>query len=62
MEFFLTSNEGLQSKGLGLQRLESVNGTGSGIVEAASEGAASSGRWVKLSSAHAVEEYGLRES
>ncbi|MYQ95777.1 hypothetical protein GTY20_33240 [Streptomyces sp. SID4946] len=63
VERFLAS-EGLPSKDLGLQRLKSVFGTGAAAVQAGSEMAAESGRWVKLTreSAQVVKKYGLRES
>ncbi|MEJ8645604.1 hypothetical protein WKI68_39120 [Streptomyces sp. MS1.HAVA.3] len=63
VERFLVS-EGLSSKDLGLQRLKSVAGTGAAVVQAGSEFAADSGRWVKLTqeSAQLVKKYGLRES
>lgn len=57
-------SEGLSSRGLGLQRLTSVAGTGAVLTQAGSEVAAGSGRWVKLTpeSAQLVKKYGLRES
>lgn len=63
VERFLTA-EGLTSTDLGLPRLGSVLATTSGLAQAGSEVAASSGRWVKLTkeSARLVEKYGLRES
>lgn len=52
------------SMDLGLDRLGSALRTGSGVAQAASEIAAHSGRWVKLTeeSAQAVKDYGLTES
>lgn len=63
VERFLDS-EGLASRDLGLQRLGSVLNAGSGVAQAGSEIAASSGRWVKLTkeSAQAIDKFGLRES
>ncbi|MBT8227728.1 MAG: hypothetical protein HKP61_02910 [Dactylosporangium sp.] len=63
VERFLVS-EGLLSRDLGLQRLKSVVGTGAVVVQAGSEVAANSGRWVKLTreSAQLVRKYGLRDS
>lgn len=63
IERFLLS-EGLSSKDLGLQRLNSTFGTMSVVAQAGSEVAANSGRWVKLTSesAQLVKKYGLRES
>lgn len=63
VERFLAT-EGLTSTDLGLPRLGSVLATTSGLAQAGSEVAASSGRWVKLTkeSARLVEKYGLRES
>jgi hypothetical protein len=60
VERFLVS-EGLPSKDLGLQRLGSALGTGATAVQAGSEIAANSGRWVKLTkeSAEAVKKYNL---
>lgn len=49
----LLAAEGLASRSLDLTRLRSALGTGSGVAQAASEVAASSGRWVKLSEASA---------
>ncbi|WP_328492576.1 hypothetical protein OHS59_07330 [Streptomyces sp. NBC_00414] len=62
VEHFLTS-EGLASKDLG-PRLRSVLGTGAAAVQAGSDIAAESGRWVKLTreSAQRVKKYGLREN
>ncbi len=63
VERFLLS-EGLQSRDLGLQRLESVLSTGAVAAQAGSEIAANSGRWVKLTeeSALAIKKFGLREN
>lgn len=68
VEQFLAS-EGLTavgpaSTGLGVGRLRGLMQTGSATVQAGSDVAANSGRWVKLSeqSAKAVKKYGLRES
>lgn len=63
VERFLTS-EGLPSKDLGLQRLAPVLRAAAGAVQAGSEIAANSGRWVKLTkeSAQLVGKYGLRTS
>lgn len=63
VEHFLVS-EGLPSKDLGLQQLNSVLSAGAAVAQAGSEIAANSGRWVKLSpeSARLVKKYGLRES
>ncbi|WP_053851271.1 hypothetical protein [Streptomyces sp. NRRL B-24085] len=63
VERFLVS-EGLTSKDLGLQRLKSVFGTGAAVTQAGSEIAATSGRWVKLTteSAQRVKKFGLMES
>ncbi|QTG82590.1 hypothetical protein [Arthrobacter crystallopoietes] len=47
VERFLVS-EGLPSRELGLQRLRPAIGAASGVVQAGSEIAANSGRWVKL--------------
>jgi len=60
VEHFLAS-EGLSSKDLGLPRLKKVLGAGAAGVQAGSEIAANSGRWVKLTkeSAEAVRKYGL---
>ncbi|MDQ0029674.1 hypothetical protein [Arthrobacter bambusae] len=60
--FLLT--EGLPSKDLGLQRLVTALGNTAGVAQTASELAANSGRWVKLSkeSAQLVHKYALRES
>ncbi|MEV5497355.1 hypothetical protein AB0M50_18345 [Nonomuraea fuscirosea] len=62
-ERFLVS-EGLPSKDLGLQRLGSVLGIGAGALQAGSEIAANSGRWVQLTkeSAQLVKKIGLMES
>lgn len=64
VEEFLVS-EGLwsSSKDLG-QRLKSVLGTGAVVVQAGSEIAANSGRWLKLTeeSARLVNKYGLRNA
>ncbi|MYS81873.1 hypothetical protein [Embleya scabrispora] len=63
VEHFLVS-EGLSSKGLGLERLKSVFGTGAAVAQAGSDIAANSGHWVKLTpkSAQLVKKYGLRNS
>lgn len=63
VESFLAS-EGLPSKDLGLPRLKKVIGTGAAGMQAGSEIAANSGRWVKLTkeSAEAVRKYGLMKS
>ncbi|TIC84429.1 hypothetical protein [Nocardioides sp. GY 10127] len=66
VELFLAS-EGLvatTAPQLGLGRMSRLLGTGSASAQAASEVAAASGRWVKLTeeSAGAVKKYGLRES
>jgi hypothetical protein len=63
VERFLVS-EGLSSKDLGLPRLGAVLGTGAAVVQAGSEIAADSGRWVKMTkeSAQLVGKYGLRKS
>ncbi|MFF0108032.1 hypothetical protein [Streptomyces hirsutus] len=63
VERFLAS-EGLPSKDLGAQRLNSVFGTGAAVAQAGSEIAANSGRWVKLTkeSAERVKKFGLMES
>ncbi|WP_138416191.1 hypothetical protein [Sinomonas gamaensis] len=60
---FLAS-EGLPSRALGLQRLGPALNTAAGAVQAHSEIAANSGRWVKLTkeSAERVKAFGLRES
>lgn len=58
VERFLVA-EGLPSKDLGLPRLGSALTASAGVVQASSEIAASSGRWVKLTkeSAQALEKY-----
>lgn len=58
VERFLVA-EGLPSKDLGLPRLGSALNASAGVVQASSEIAASSGRWVKLTkeSAQALEKY-----
>lgn len=63
VECFLVS-ESLPSKDLGLQRLWSVLGKSAGGLQVASDLAANSGRWVKLTeqSAEAVKQFGLMES
>lgn len=65
VERFLQS-EGLwqSAKRLDLQRLRSFLGTGAGVVQAASEIAANSGHWLKLTpeSAHLLKKYGLMET
>ncbi|MFF9772871.1 hypothetical protein ACF1HJ_04195 [Streptomyces sp. NPDC013978] len=63
VERFLVS-EGLSSKDLGLQRLKSVFGTGAAAAQAGSEIAATSGRWVKLTteSAQRLNKFGLMET
>ncbi|GII83731.1 hypothetical protein Ssi03_17210 [Sphaerisporangium siamense] len=63
VERFLVS-EGLPSQDLGLQRLGSALRTGAQALQAGSEIAAGSGRWVKLTkdSAQLVGKYGLRRS
>ncbi|MGW5211174.1 hypothetical protein ACWEQO_08155 [Streptomyces sp. NPDC004051] len=63
VERFLAS-EGLPSKGLGVQRLKSVFGTGAAVAQVGSEIAANSGRWVKLTkeSSERVKKFGLMES
>lgn len=60
VERFL-ADEGLPSTDLGLPRLKKAVGAGAGGVQAASEIAANSGRWVKLTreSADAVRRLGL---
>ncbi|GAA1082728.1 hypothetical protein [Kitasatospora arboriphila] len=60
VERFLVS-EGLPSKDLGLPRLGSTLSAAAGAAQAASEIAANSGRWVKLTeqSAQALKKYGL---
>lgn len=57
---FLVS-EGLMSKDLGLQRLGPAVGNAAGVVQAGSEIAANSGRWVKLTqkSAQDLKKFGL---
>ncbi|MFH5880246.1 hypothetical protein [Arthrobacter sp. NA-172] len=57
---FLAS-EGLVSKDLGLQRLGPTVGNAAGVVQAGSEIAANSGRWVKLTqkSAQDLRKFGL---
>ncbi|MFF7111031.1 hypothetical protein ACFY91_01790 [Streptomyces albogriseolus] len=63
VERFLVS-EGLPSKDLGIHRLKSVFGTGAAAIQAGSEIAADSGRWVKLTkeSAERVKKYGLMKT
>ena len=63
VDAFLAS-EGLSSVDLGMQRLRSAVGAGAAAVQAGSEIAANSGRWVKLTkeSASAASKYGLRTS
>ena len=65
VESFLRSN-GLweASRRFDLQRIRSVLGAGSDVARAASEYAATSGRWIRLTeeSARLVEEHGLMES
>ncbi|SDJ84037.1 hypothetical protein SAMN05421874_103360 [Nonomuraea maritima] len=63
VERFLTS-EGLSSRDLGVQRLESVLTAGACAAQTGSEVVANSGRWMKLTneSARLVEKYGLRKS
>ncbi|GLH97792.1 hypothetical protein [Phytohabitans aurantiacus] len=63
VERFLVS-EGLSSKDLGLQRLNSVVSAGAAVTQAGSEIAINSGRWVELTSesAQLVKKYGLREN
>lgn len=63
VEAFLAA-EGLPSRDLGLPRLRKVMGVGAGGMQAASEIAANSGRWVKLTkeSAEAVQKYGLMKT
>ncbi|WP_427175294.1 hypothetical protein [Arthrobacter sp. 92] len=63
VERFLFS-EGLPSQDLELQRLRSGLGAAAGVAQAASEVAANSGRWVKLTeeSAQLVKKYGLMKS
>lgn len=63
VERFLVS-EGLTSKDLGLQRLSPAIGAAAGIVQAGSEIAANSGRWVKLTqeSTQLIKKYGLMKS
>ncbi|MFG2074225.1 hypothetical protein [Nonomuraea maritima] len=63
VERFLTS-EGLSSRDLGVQRLESVLTAGACAAQTGFEVVANSGRWVKLTneSARLVEKYGLRKS
>ena len=60
---FLAS-EGLPSRELGLRRLRPALGTASAAVQAGSEVAANSSRWVKLTkeSAQLVNKYGLMKS
>ncbi|MDK0524663.1 hypothetical protein [Streptomyces sp. ML-6] len=65
VEHFLASERLLSlSKDLGLRRLGSLLRAGSGVARAASEIAAHSGRWVKLTeeSAQLVKKFGLMES
>ena len=63
VERFLTA-EGLPSKELGLQRLRPALGTGAAVVQAGSEIAANSGRWVKLTkeSAKLISKHGLMKN
>jgi hypothetical protein len=63
VERFLTS-ERLPSKDLGLQRLKPALGTGAAVVQAGSEIAANSGRWVKLTkeSAKLISKHGLMKN
>ena len=63
VERFLAS-EGLISTDLGLPRLKKVMGAGAAGMQAGSEIAANSGRWVKLTkdSAEAVRKYGLMKT
>jgi hypothetical protein len=63
VELFLAS-EGLSSTDLGLSRLGAVLSATSAVVQAGSQIAANSGRWVKLTkdSAEAVKQYGLMAS
>ncbi|WP_229400147.1 hypothetical protein [Micromonospora okii] len=63
VELFLVS-EGLPAKDLGLQRLRPALGAGAAVAQAASEVAANSGRWVKLTkeSAERVQKFGLMPS
>lgn len=63
VERFLSA-EGLPSKDLGLQRLGPRLSAAAGTMQAGSELAANSGRWVKLSkeSAQLVDKWGLRTS
>lgn len=63
VERFLVS-EGLPSTDLGLQRLGPTLATGAAMTQAASEIAADSGRWVRLTeeSAQAIKKYGLMKS
>ncbi len=63
VERFLTS-EGLASRELGLQKLNSALGAAAGVVQSGSEIAANSGRWVKMTkeSAELVKKYGLMKS
>ncbi|MFJ3586492.1 hypothetical protein ACIPPS_30295 [Streptomyces sp. NPDC090127] len=63
VERFLVS-EGLPAKDLASRRLRAALGNSAGATQGASEIAAHSGRWVKLTkeSAQRVDTYGLRES
>ena len=63
VERFLTS-EGLPSKDLGLHRLRPALGIGATVVQAGSEIAANSGRWVKLTkeSAKLISKHGLMKN
>lgn len=63
VERFLAA-EGLPSKDLGLPQLRKAMGISSVGLQAGSEIAANSGRWVKLTkeSAHTVKKYGLMDS
>lgn len=63
VERFLVS-EGLESSDLGLQRLGPSLARAAGVTQAASEMAANSGRWVKLTdeSVEAIKKYGLMKS
>jgi hypothetical protein len=63
VETFLETHQ-MESKDLGLPRLNTFLGAGAGAAQAGSEIAANSGRWVKLTekSAKDIKKYGLRES
>nr|WP_237686501.1 hypothetical protein [Arthrobacter jiangjiafuii] len=58
------SSEGLESKDLGLRRLGPKLGKAAGLADGASQLAANSGRWVKLTeeSAQAIKKYGLMKN